>query len=346
VIPSVIRSVAFLANGVLRFVRMKSWQVHAFCEPEQMTLDEVPVPEPGPNEVRIRNRAAALNFFDILQIQGKYQVKPPFPFTPGAEVAGVVDAAGSAVKHVFVGDPVVAMTHNGAFAEYSLAAANRTFHLIAGMDFPEAAAMPVVYHTAYFALHRRADLAHGEWLLVHAGASGVGMAAIQIGKAYGAQVIATAGSPAKLDFCLAQGADYSFSYSDPGWVERVKEVTGGRGADVVYDPVGGDVFDLSTRAIAAEGRMLVIGFASGRIPSVPANRVLLKDISIVGVHWGQYVQHHPEFVPHTHEVLTAMYLGGQIHPVVGKTFRLEEAPAGLRELTRRQVLGKAVLVID
>ena len=311
-----------------------------------MTLDEVAVPEPGPNEVRIRNRAAALNFFDILQIQGKYQVRPPFPFTPGAEVAGIVDAAGSDVKHVFVGDPVVAMTWNGAFAEYSLAAANRTFHLIAGMDFPEAAAMPVVYHTSYFALHRRAGLAHREWLLVHAGASGVGMSAIQIGKAYGAQVIATAGSRAKLDFCLAQGAEHALSYAEPAWVDRVKEITGGRGVDVVYDPVGGDIFDLSTRCLAAEGRMLVIGFASGRIPNVHANRVLLKDVSIVGVHWGQYVEQHPEFLAHTHEVLTAMALGGQIHPVVGKTFRMAEVPAGLRALAERQILGKAVVVID
>src|SRR5580700_4729590 len=180
---------------------MKSWQVHAFCEPEQMTLDDIPIPEPGPNQVRIRNHAAALNFFDILQIQGKYQIRPPFPFTPGAEVSGVVDAVGADVKHVFKGDPVTAMTDGGSFAEYSLAAANRTFHLIAGMDFPEAAVMPVVYHTSYFALHRRAALAHREWLLVHAGASGVGMSAIQIGKAYGAHVIATAGSQPKLDFC-------------------------------------------------------------------------------------------------------------------------------------------------
>ncbi len=325
---------------------MKSWQVTQFSEPEQMTFGEIPIPEPGPNEVRIRNHAAALNFFDILQIEGKYQVRPPLPFTPGAEVAGVVDAVGSEVKHVFKGDPVAAMTHNGAFAEYSLATANRTFHLIAGMEFPEAAAMPIVYHTSYFALHRRAGLAHREWLLVHAGASGVGMAAIQIGKAYGAQVIATAGGQAKLDFCKEQGADHVFDYGDPAWVEHVKEITSGRGADVIYDPVGGDVFDLSTRAIAPEGRLLVIGFASGRIPSVPANRVLLKDISVVGVHWGQYVRHHPEFLPHTHEVLTAMYLGGQIKPVVGKTFRLEEVPKGLRELTDRNVVGKAVVLMD
>jgi NADPH:quinone reductase len=324
---------------------MKAWQVHAFSEPEQMTLNEVPLPEPAPHEVRIRNRAAALNFFDILQIQGKYQVKPPFPFTAGAEVSGIVDAAGADVKHVSAGDPVMAFTHSG-FAEYSLAAANRTFHMMPGMDFPEAAAMPIVYHTSYFALHRRGNLAQREWLLVHAGASGVGVAAIQIGKAYGASVIATAGSQAKLDFCRQQGADHTLSYKEPAWVEQVKEITGNRGADVIYDPVGGDVFDLSTRCIAPEGRLLVIGFASGRIPSVPANRVLLKDMSVVGVHWGQYVEHHPEFVTHTHEVLTAMYLGGQIQPVVGKTFQLAEVPAGLRALADRQILGKAVVVMD
>jgi len=324
---------------------MKAWQVHAFGEPETMRLEDVAPPEPGPSEVRIRNHAAALNFFDILQIQGKYQVRPPFPFTPGAEVAGVVDAVGSDVKHVFPGDAVMAMTHNGAFAEYSIAAAGRTFHLIAGMEFAEGAAMPVVYHTSYFALHRRAGLANREWLLVHAGASGVGMSAIQIGKAYGAQVIATAGSREKLDFCLAQGADHALPYADAAWVERVKEITGGRGVDVVYDPVGGEVFELSTRSIAPEGRVLVIGFASGRIPSVQMNRVLLKDISIVGVHWGQYVNQHPEFVTHTHEVLTAMYLGGQIRPVVGKIHGLEEIPAGLRELAERRVTGKAVALI-
>jgi NADPH:quinone reductase len=325
---------------------MKSWRVHAFGEPEQMSLEDIPVPEPAAHEVRIRNRAAALNFFDLLQVQGKYQVRPPFPFTPGAEVAGVVDAVGPEVKHVFVGDEVMAMPHNGAFAEYSLAAAGRTFHMIAGMDFAEAAAMPIVYHTSYFALHRRASLAHREWLLVHAGASGVGMAAIQIGKAYGAQVIATAGSQAKLEFCRQQGADQVLGYHDPAWVERVKQITGQRGADVVFDPVGGDVFDLSLRCMAEEGRLLVVGFASGRIPSAPANRVLLKDISIVGVHWGQYVAHHPEFLTQAHEVLTAMFLGGQIHPVVGKTFPLEQAPAGLRELAGRKISGKAVLALD
>lgn len=187
---------------------MKAWQVRAWGEPEEMTLTEIPVPEPVAGEVRIANRAAALNFFDILQIQGKYQVKPPFPFTPGAEVSGVVDALGDGVVSVAVGERVLAMPMGGAFAEYSVAPASRVFHVPDGMDFPEAAAMPIVYQTSYFALTKRAALQNGEWLLVHAGASGVGMAAIQIGKALGARIIATAGSEAKLDFCRTQGAEY------------------------------------------------------------------------------------------------------------------------------------------
>src|SRR5580700_8601368 len=200
---------------------MKSWQVHAFCEPEQMTLDEIPLPEPGPDEVRIANRAAALNFFDILQIQGRYQIKPPFPFTPGAEVSGVVEALGTDVAGLAVGDPVLAAPMAGAFAERTVTPASRVFPMPRGMDFPEAAAMPVVYHTSYFALTERAALRSGEWLLVHAGASGVGMAAIQIGKALGARIISTAGDESKLEFCRSQGADHAIDYRDESWVDRV-----------------------------------------------------------------------------------------------------------------------------
>src|SRR5215813_13803983 len=185
---------------------MKAWLVSEWCEPEEMQLAEVDMPEPKAGEVRIRNHAAALNFFDILQIQGKYQIKPPFPFTPGAEVAGTVDAVGTGVTGTAVGAKMLAMTPGGAYAEYSVAPAARAFLLPDGMDFPEAAAMPIVYHTSYFALTQRAALQRGEWLLAHAGASGVGMAAIQIAKALGARIIATAGSRDKLDFCLEQGA--------------------------------------------------------------------------------------------------------------------------------------------
>jgi NADPH2:quinone reductase len=319
---------------------MKAWQVRAWGEPEEMTLAVVPVPEPAAGEIRIANRAAGLNFFDILQIQGKYQVKPPFPFTPGAEVSGVVDALGAGVTSLTVGDRVLAMPMAGAFAEYSIATADRVFRVPDGMDFAEAAAMPIVYQTSYFALTKRAALQRGEWLLVHAGASGVGMAAIQIGKALGARIIATAASEAKLAFCRSQGAAYAIDYRDASWVDRVKELTNGRGADVIYDPVGSDIFDLSTKCIAPEGRLLVVGFAAGRIPSIQANRILLKDISIVGVHWGAYVRDHPEYPAEAQQALEAM----RVRPVVGKRYRLDEAPAALRDLAERRVIGKAVLM--
>jgi NADPH2:quinone reductase len=320
---------------------MQAWQVTAWGEPEQMTFGGVAIPEPAPGEIRIANRAAALNFFDILQIQGKYQVKPPFPFTPGAEAAGVVDAVGSGVTRFSAGDRVLAMPMGGAFAERSIALESKAFRIPDGMDFPEAAAMPIVYHTSYFALATRSGLQSGEWLLVHAGASGVGMAAIQIGKAMGARIIATAGSEAKLDFCCSQGAEFAIDYGGAGWVDRIKEITAGHGADVIYDPVGGDVFDLSTKCIAPEGRLLVVGFAGGRIPSIQANRILLKDIAIVGVHWGQYAREHPEYVAQAQQALEAM----RVRPVVGNRYRLQDAPTALRELAERKVIGKAVLVI-
>jgi len=322
---------------------MKAWRVHVFGEPESMLLEDIPTPEPGIGQIRIRNRACALNFFDILQVQGKYQIKPPFPFTPGAETAGIVDAIGEGVSGIEPGDRAIAMTHGGGFAECSLAPATSVFPMPGSMTFEEGAAMPIVYHTSYFAFTHRTQLRAGEWLLVHAGASGVGMSAIQIGKALGARVIATAGSEDKLAFSLAQGADHALDYSDATWVDRVKELTGGRGADVIYDPVGGDVFDLSSKCIAPEGRLLVIGFASGRIPSIAANRVLLKNMSLVGVLWGGYVQSHPEYPAPTHAALAQMYAAGQIHPAVGAAYNFDHLPTALRDLANRRVMGKAVV---
>jgi NADPH2:quinone reductase len=310
-----------------------------------MAFEEVATPEPGPGQIRIRNRAAALNFFDILQVQGKYQVKPPFPFTPGAEVAGIVDALGPGVNTFREGEAVMAMPHGGGLAEYSVSKASSVFAMPVGMQFEEAAAMPIVYHTSYFALQHRTILRAGEWIVVHAGASGVGMSAIQIGKALGAHVIATAGSNAKLEFAKKQGADHALDYTDAGWVDRVKEITVGRGADVIYDPVGGDVFDLSSRCIAPEGRLLVIGFASGRIPSMAANRVLLKNMSLVGVLWGGHVQAHPEYPATVHPALMDLYKSGKIRPAVGASYPLSEAPRGMRDLADRKVMGKAVLTV-
>ncbi len=323
---------------------MKAWQVHRFGEPEEMVLAEVPPPEPGPDEVRIRTHAAGLNFFDLLQVRGQYQFKPAFPFTPGAELAGVVDAVGEAVTDLAPGMRVTALPELGAFAGFALASASRAFPIPEGLGFDEAACL-LVYHTSFFALTTRGKLRPGEWLLVHAGASGTGMAAIQIGKALGAHVIATAGSPAKLAFSLEQGADHALDYGAPAWVDRVKEITAGRGADVIYDPVGGDVFDLSTRCIAPGGRLLVVGFASGRIPSLPANRALLKQMSLVGVFWGQHVRQNPACLAETHAALAGMHAEWQIRPVVWKRYEPAELPAALRALDRRQVLGKAVLAL-
>jgi NADPH2:quinone reductase len=322
---------------------MKAWRVHYWGEPESMSYEDIDVPEPGPGQVRIRNQAAALNFFDILQVQGKYQIKPPFPFTPGAEVAGLVDAIGPGVSALKPGDPVLALTHGNAFAEQSLSRVDNAFPIPDGMDFPEAAALPVVYHTSYFALHERAALQPGEWLLVHAGASGVGVSAIQIGRAFGAHVIATAGGPEKLAFAKEQGAEHAIDYTDASWVDQVKQLTGSRGADVIYDPVGGDVFDLSTKCIASAGRLLVIGFASGRIPTIAANRILLKNISVVGALWGGHVLAHPEYSANAQKAVADLYAQGKIKPPKPVEYPLAEAPRALRDLANRKILWKAVL---
>jgi NADPH2:quinone reductase len=311
-----------------------------------MTLETVQEPVPGPGEVRIRNHAAALNFFDVLQVRGKYQVKPPFPFIPGAEVSGVVDAIGEGVTDRHDGDAVIAITRGNGFAECSIAKAANVFTLPAGMTFEEGAALPIAYHTSYFALQHRALLQPEETLLVHAGASGVGMSAIQIGKALGARVIATASNEAKRTFAAAQGADHVVDYTDAAWIDRVKALTNDRGADVIYDPVGGDIFDESLKCIAPEGRLLVVGFASGQIPTLAVNRVLLKNISIVGVLWGGYLQAHPEYAGSVHLALMTMYRERKLRPAVGGIFPFEHAPVGLRELAERKVIGKAVLTID
>lgn len=322
---------------------MKAWRVNEWCEPDQMEFAEIPIPEPKAGEIRISNRAAALNFFDILMIQGKYQTKPPRPFTPGSEVAGVVDAIGQDVTEFKIGDRVQAMAMGGAFCEYSIAPVAKSFRIPDAMSFEEAAAMIVIYQTSYFALTHRAQIKAGEWLLVHAGAGGVGMSATQIGKALGARVIATAGGEEKLRFCLSQGAEYALDYRDAKWVEKVREITGDRGADIIYDPVGGEVFDLSTKCLAPEGRLLVIGFAGGTIPSIAANRILLKQISIVGVYWGGYLEHHPEYMAEAQSALFKMYEAGQIKPVVSQSFALEDAVAALNALATRKTYAKVVL---
>jgi NADPH:quinone reductase len=310
-----------------------------------MLFEEVETPPVGPDEVRISNRAAALNFFDILQIQGKYQLKPPFPFIPGAEVAGVVDAVGPEVEGWSLGERVMAISRGNAFADFSVVKASNVFRLPREMTFAEGAAVPIAYHTSYFALRHRGQLRSGETLLVHAGASGVGMAAIQIGRALGARVIATASTEDKREFARAQGAEFVLDYGSEQWVDRVKDATGGVGADVIYDPVGGDVFDQSMKCIAAEGRLLVIGFTSGRIPTIAANRILLKNMAVVGVLWGGYLQAHPEYSASVHIAISNWYEEQKIRPAIGAVWQLEDTPRALRELAARKVLGKAVIAM-
>ncbi len=322
---------------------MRAWQVHAWGEPETMRLEVIANPSPAAGQVLIRNRAASLNFYDLLQIRGQYQVKPPFPFAPGGECAGVVEAVGEGVTHVRPGDRVLAVPYTGCMAEFVVAAAPVTFPMPPSMSFAEASAMTVVYQTSFFALRDRGQLRAGEWLLVHAGASGVGMAAIQLGKAWGARVIATAGSAEKLAFSLAQGAEFALDYNDPAWVDEVKRITGGKGAGVIYDPVGGDVFDSSTRCIAPLGRILVVGFASGRIPSVAANRILLKNMSVVGVLWGNQFAANPEYGAATHAELSRLYESGRIKPVVARSYAMEELVEAFRAMASRNVLGKVVV---
>ncbi|MBS1788168.1 MAG: NADPH:quinone oxidoreductase family protein [Acidobacteria bacterium] len=323
---------------------MKAWRVHEWCEPEQMSFEDIPIPEPGAGEIRIRNHAAALNFFDILMVQGKYQTKPPRPFTPGSEVAGIIDAVGEDVTGFNAGDRVQAMASGGSYAEFSIAPATKTFRIPDAMSFAEAAAMIVIYQTSYFALTHRTQVKPGEWLLVHAAAGGVGLSATQIGKALGAHVIATAGSEDKLQFCLSQGAEHALNYRDASWVDAVKKITG-HGADIIYDPVGGEVFDLSTKCIAPEGRLLVIGFAGGTIPSIAANRILLKNMSVTGVYWGGYLEHHPEYMAEAEAALFKMYEAGQIKPIVSESFALADAVAALQALASRKTVAKVVLTM-
>lgn len=325
---------------------MKIWQVTHYGEPEEMVLAELEPPVPGEGEVLIRNRACGLNFFDLLQCQGKYQARPAFPFTIGAEVSGTVDSVGPGVASLSPGDRVLSLPRGGGFSEFTLVKASRAYRIPDSMSFEQAAGMPVVFQTSLFALDYRGKLKSGEWLLVHAGASGVGTAAIQLGKAMGARVIATAGSAEKLEFCASQGADHVLGYSDPSWVDEVKQICGRFGADVIYDPVGGDVFDLSSKVIAPDGRLLVVGFASGRIPSLRANRALLKNMSLVGVFWGRHCDENPGFMESLHEQLIDMFLAGTINPPIGASFPFEAAPQGIRALANRQVRGKAVLTHD
>ena len=322
---------------------MRAMVVEQWCEPRDMKLRELPDPQPGAHQVTIDVAAIGCNFFDILMAQGKYQARPPFPVSPGGEVAGTVRAVGSGVTNVAPGDRVFAILSWGGYATIALAPAATVVKMPESMSFEHGAAFGIVYQTSYFGLVHRAGLQPSETLLVHAAAGGVGLAAVQIGRAIGARVLATASSKAKLDVAREHGAEACFDYSDPSWVEGVKQATGGKGADVIYDPVGGEIFDLSMKAIAFSGRLLVIGFASGTIPTVQVNRVLLKNISIVGLHWGAYRTNDPGKIAPAMAELFALYEKGLVTPVVSSVRPLAEAALALDEIASRKSVGKVLL---
>jgi len=324
---------------------MRIWQVKQLADPEEaLHLEELEKPAVQKGKVLVKVEAAALNFFDILQCQGKYQEKPPLPFTPGAEVSGTIEEVGEGSKFK-VGQRVLAQPKipNGGLAEYVTPDEENVYEISDSMDWNDAAAMFVTYQTTYYALHYRAQMKEGEVLLVHAGAGGVGSAAIQLGKAAGAKVIATAGGPEKTNVCRELGADVVIDYLTEDFVEIVKKETNGRGADVIYDPVGGDTFDKSRKCIAFDGRLLVIGFAGGRIPEAPANHALVKNYSIVGVHWGYFRRLYPEGAVEIHEKLMKLYDEGRIKPLVYREYDFEEVPQALNELGSRKTWGKLII---
>lgn len=312
--------------------------------PAALEREELIEVEAGPGEIVIDVKAVGCNFFDTLITEGKYQVKPELPFSPGAEVAGIVRTLGRGVSRFSIGDRVSALLEYGGYASVVAAPETRVFPMTNEMRFEEAAALGLVYQTSYVGLVHRANLKKGETLLVHAAAGGVGLAAVQLGVALGAKVIGTAGTAEKLALVKANGAHEAINYREEDWVERVKELTAGRGADVVYDPVGGDTFDLSTKCIAFEGRILIIGFASGTIPSAKMNRVLVKNFSLIGLHWGLYFKMNPGVILHAQESIVRLHAAGKIAPLVSATYPLSEAKEALAELGGRKTTGKVILI--
>ncbi len=322
---------------------MKAVLCKAFGPAENLVLEDVPMPEPKKNEILVNVHAAGVNFPDTLIIEGKYQFKPPFPFSPGGEASGVVAAVGEKVSHLNVGDRVMALTGWGSFAEYVAVAGYNVLPIPEAMDFTTAAAFSMTYGTSMHALRQRANLQSGETLLVLGASGGVGLAAVEIGKAMGARVIAAASSADKLDVAKKAGADEFINYSETNLKDEVKRLTHGNGVDVIYDPVGGDLFDLAVRSLAWNGRLLVVGFASGRIPQLPANLVLLKGASVIGVFWGSFAQRQPQDNAANFQQLFTWYGEGKLKPLVSKVYSMEQAGEAIDSLGKRKAVGKVVV---
>ncbi len=323
---------------------MRAAVVDRLMEPSALGVGELPAPVAGEGQVLIDVRAAGCNFSDVLMLRGEYQVKPALPFVPGREAAGVVAAVGAGVSSFGVGDRVLAYTHLGAFAEQVVADAADVHAMPDAMPFDHGAAIPVVYPTSHAALVDRGALQAGETLLVHAAAGGVGLAAVQIGKALGARVIATAGGADKLAVARDAGADIVVDYREEDFVPVVLEATDGRGADVIYDSVGGDTTDRSLECIAWKGRLLVVGFAGGRIPEIRANRIMLKNVAVVGLHWPVYGEKEPETVRAIFDDLMRLYISGGITPLIHAAVALDDVGRALADLAERRTVGKVVVV--
>jgi len=324
---------------------MKALVCRAYGPVDSLTLDEVADPKPVAGEVLVGVRACGVNFPDVLVVQGKYQFKPPPPFSPGGEVAGVVEALGSGVTGVNVGDRVVALGTVGGMAEKFVADASKVIPMPSGVDFASAACLSTAYGTTLHALRDRAQMKAGEWLLVLGAAGGVGLSAVQIGKRMGARIIAAASSAEKLKTCKEHGADEVIDYSREDLKDRVKALTGGAGADVVYDPVGGAFTEAALRATAWNGRLLVIGFAGGDIPRVPTNLTLLKGCSIVGVFWGMAMMREPARGRAQLEEMLGWMHDGTLRLHVHARYPLDRALDALRDIEARKVQGKAVVVM-
>ena len=310
--------------------------------PDLLSLETLDSPRPGPGQVRIAIHACGVNFADTLLIQGKYQLKPTLPFSPGMEAGGEVLECGAGVTDLKPGERVMAVLSYGGYAEEVIALAVAVVPLPSNMDFITAAGFPVAYGTSHLALTHRARLQPGENLLVHGASGGVGLTAVEIGKVLGATVIATASSPEKLKIAAEHGADYLIDSSREDIRERVKALGG---ADVVYDPVGGELFDASLRCINWEGRILAIGFASGQVPQPPANHLLVKNCSVIGLYWGAYLQRNPELMHRSLSELLDWYTQGKLKPHVSQTFPLERAKEALVALLARRTTGKVVVTM-
>lgn len=324
---------------------MKAVLCKAFGPAETLVLEEIPSPEAKQNEIVLDVHAAGVNFPDTLIIEGKYQFKPPFPFSPGGEASGMISAVGEKVSHLKVGDRVMALTGWGSFAEQIAVAGYNVLPIPDAMDYTTAAGFSMTYGTSMHALKQRANLQPSETLLVLGASGGVGLAAVEIGKAMGARVIAAASSADKLAVAKAAGADELINYSETNLKDEIKRLTNGLGVDVIYDPVGGDLFDQAIRAIAWNGRLLVVGFASGRIPELPVNLALLKGASVVGVFWGSFAQRQPQDNAANFQQLFTWYAEGKLKPLISQVYPLDKAADAINALGQRKAVGKVVVSV-